>query len=719
MSTSPNSQLAPLYLDERHRDVLRMMETSYEQSVTIGQTYWYQANQDIEYHAGNQSAWSTSYGAGMPESRRKQYNFNRIRPIINSISGHQRRNRKSTVITPIENGDSETADQFTKIMMWINQQEGVLHTISDAFEGSLITGMTLLHTYMDYRQDPVSGNIKVDALAYNQFLIDPFFRKHDLSDCNFIWRRSFLTKRECINLLPDQEEEILSLTSNTSVNGRDAKFQFLPETYNPAITDLLTYDEYYYRDYRTQLMLADSKTGQVIEWKSNDKEMLNQFLQENPDVELIKQEIPTVSLALVVQGKCLYSGSNPSGSDLYPFSPVFCYFHPEMVDFPNRIQGVVRGLRDAQYCYNRRKVIELDILESQLNSGFIMKENSLVNPNDAYLTGQGRTLFVKQTAQMTDIQRLDSPAIPPTTLDVSKTMAAEINHIAGISEEALGMASEDVAGILAKLRMNASVNTLEGVFDQLDRSQALLGRIHMDYVQSNFTPGKVQQILEGKEPADQFYNKAFGRYHVAIEEGLNTSTQRQMQLWQMVQLKAEAGINFSEEDFLEASTLQNKKQILDNLAKQKQQAEQQQQQQMQAQMGLIQAQTEDVQARAEANRGLGLERASRVEENHALAVERRAAAIRDEDAGILSLVKAMKEIHTADIADISQLVGIQDMMHARQQEQQKMEQGNTEKEAEAIAAVSSKSREPEPSSAQQATAGQAQQPQEQQPQMQG
>ena len=694
MSTSPYSQLANLYLDEPHRNVLRMMETSYEQSVSIGQTYWYQANQDIEYYAGNQSAWSTSYGVGMPESRRKQYNFNRIRPIINNISGHQRRNRKSSVVTPIENGDAETADQFTKILMWINQQEGVLNTISDCFESSLITGLTLLHTYLDYRDDPVSGNIKVDALAFNQFLIDPFFRKQDLSDCNFIWRRSFLTKRECISLVPDQEETIMSLTSNTSVNGRDAKFQFMPETYNPAITDLLTYDEYYYRDYRTQLMLADRETGEVIEWKSNDKEKLKFFLEQNPTVDLIKQEIPTVNLALVIQGKVIYAGPNPSGADKYPFVPMFCYFHPEMVDFPNRIQGITRGLRDAQYCYNRRKVIELDILESQLNSGFIMKENSLVNPNDAYLTGQGRTLFIKQTAQMTDIQRLDSPAIPPTTLAISETLAKEMNYISGVSEESMGMAADDVSGILAMLRAKASVNSLEGVFDQLDRSQALLARLHMDMIQTNFTPGKIKRILEDQEPAPQFYNKAFGRYHVAIEDGLNTSTQRQMQLAQMVSLKAEAGINFSEEDFLEASTLQNKKKILDNLAKQKQQAEQQQQIAQQAELRFTEAKTQDMEAKAEANRGLGLERASRVEENHALAVERRAAAIKDQDQGLLSLVKAMKEIESVEIGHVKELFTLSDMLMARQNmEEQKPI--STEKEAQAIASVSPKSRQPE------------------------
>ena len=691
MSTSPFSQLAPLYLDEQHRNVLRMMETSYEQSVSIGQTYWYQANQDLEYYLGNQSAWSTSYGVGIPESRRKQYNFNRIRPIVLNIGGHQKRNRKSSVVTPIENGDAVTADQMTAVLLWNNQQEGVLQTISDAFDGALITGMTLLHTYMDYREDPVSGNIKVDALKFNQFLIDPFFRKADLSDCNFVWKRSFLTKRECINLCPDMEETIMSLTSNTSVNGRDAKFQFLPETYNPAITDLLTYDEYYYRDYRTQLMFADAETGEVVEWKSNDKEELRYYMEQFPQLRLIKQEIPTVSMALVIQGKCVYAGPNPNGSDKYPFVPVFCYFNPEAVDFPNRIQGIVTGLKDAQYCYNRRKVIELDVLESQLNSGFIMKENAIVNPNDAYLTGQGRTIFVKQTAQMSDIQRIDSPAIPPTTLQISEYLAKEMNFISGVSEESMGMASDDVPGILAMLRMKAGVNTLEGVFDGLDRAQSLLDRIRLDYITTNFTPGKVARILEDEQPSDQFYSKAFGKYNVVIEDGLNTSTQRQMQLWQMVQLKTEAGINFSQEDFIEASTLQNKKKILDNLQK----TMQKEQQQVQLQQGLIQAQTEDIQARAEANRGLGLERASRVDENHALAVERRAAAHRDEDQGLLTLVKAMNEIETVKIGHLSELFALSELVENRRAMKEQGEPNSTEEEASAIAAVSSKSRQPD------------------------
>lgn len=688
--TTPNAKMAPTYLDEQSRDVLRMMEAAYDQSITIGQTFWYQANRDAEFYAGNQSAWNSLFGVAMPDVRRKNYVFNRIKPIVEGIAGHQTRNRKVSVVTPVENGDSLTADQFTKLIMWQAQQDGTYYTISDAFRGSLITGMTLLHTYMDYREDPVSGNIKTDALMYNQFLIDPFMRKLDMSDCNFVWRRSFLTKRECISLMPDQEELIMSLAASGSVNAPDAKFNFLPENANPASTNLLTYDEYYYRDYRTQLMIVDAETGETVEWRSNDKEELEFYLANNPNLRLIKQEIPTVNCAIVIQGRVAYDGPNPNGSDKYPFVPVTCYWHPELADFTNRVQGVVRGLVDAQWCYNRRKVIELDILESQLNSGFIVKEDSLINPADVYLTGQGRALWLKKNAQMSDVQRIESPAIPPTTLAVSETLANEMNFISGITPEALGMAQDDISGILGQLRMKASFNTLEGVFDQLDRAQALLTRIHMDYIQTNFTPGKVQRILGGEEPSELFYSKAFGRYNVAIEDGFLTSTQRQLQLAQMVALRNEAGINFAPEDFLEAATLQNKQRIMDNMKKRDEQAQQQAQQQQQAEQELLNAQMQDFKSRAAANQGLAVERSSRVEENIALGQERRAAAVRDEQQGLLNLVKAIKEVETMDISNLKEVFALSQMLTARRQEQELQQDAITQqKKQEAQQAVSS------------------------------
>ncbi len=665
-------EIGPQYYDEKHKGLLSRMEAFYASSITVNQAFWSEADQDTRFEVGDQTLWNDLYG-NLPAVSRRQFNFNHIRPVVNMISGHQRRNRKSTIVVPVENADQDTADQFTKVLLNINKQEGILETISDSFHGSLVTGMNLLQLWIDYREDPVSGNIKVDNCAYNSFLIDPFFRKADLSDCNGIWKRSFLTRRECISLMPDHEEEILGLIGNESGTGRDGKFQFMPEQYGYAYKNLLTYDEFYYRDYRKQKLLVDTQTGESLEWKSDDKDRLDEFLAAYPQVTMLETDIPTVRVAIVVQGKVLFDGPNPLGLDIYPFIPVFTYYNPQSPYFQYRIQGVVRNLRDPQYLYNRRQIIQLDILESQVTSGWKYKENAVVNTKDLYsLAGQGRGIAIKSTAQMTDVEQIVAPSIPPSMMQITEALGTEIMKISGVNEELMGSAIDDKAGILSMLRQGAGLTTLQGLFDNLDRAQKLLGNAMIQAIQANYTPGKIQKILEGEQPSAQFYNKAFGKYHAAVEDGINTSTQKQMQFAQLLHLR-EAGVPIPDSALLDASTLQNKNQLIEQIQQQQQQQQQMQQQQMQAQIEELKARVELSHARAQADRGLGIERVSRVQENQALAIERRAQAHKDDDAAFLSKIKALKELEGMDLDHLQRLINLGHSLQAQQDVENRQE----------------------------------------------
>lgn len=674
-------ELGPQYYNEPHRDILSRMEAFYAESITINQSFWGEADTDTRFYVGDQTLWNDLYG-NLPANRRRQFTFNRIMRVTNMITGHQRRNRKSTVCVGVENFDNDTADQFTKILMWINQNEGVYETISEAFlDGSIVTGMNLLQVWMDYREDPVNGNIKVSKRSYNAFLIDPYFRKPDLSDCNSIWTRSFLTKRECVSLFPDKTDEIMALHGNDSGTGRDGKFQFMPESYNYGYKNLLTYDEFYYRDYRTQKMLVDSQTGETMEWRSDDDERLSAFLKRYPTVTVVKQEIPTVRLAVVIQGKVMYDGPQPSGIDVYPFVPVLGYYNPQSPYFPWRIQGVVRGLRDAQYLYNRRRVIELDILESQINSGWIYKENALVNPKDIFLSGQGKGLALKDEAQMTDVVKIPSAGIDASVTNLTEALGREINEIPGISEELLGFDNKDtLSGVHSMLKQGAGLTTLQILFDNLDFAQKQLGKIMLDLIQTNWTPGKVKKILEGQEPSPQFYNKAFGKYGCAVEEGLNTTTQKQMNFAQLLQLR-EAGVNIPDDELLDASTIQNKTKLMQKIQQAQQQQAQMQQQQSELQMAQLQSQIRVADSTAAANQGLYLERASRVEENIAMAHKQVSEAHKEDELALLNLVKSLKEIDDLDLAHIEKLINLANVIKnvdAQKEAQQLTQNNNTQ-----------------------------------------
>lgn len=117
--------LGPQYYDEGHKDILTRMEAFYSQSITINQSFWGEGDTDSRFAAGDQTLWNDLYG-NLPANRRRNFTFNRIRRVLNMIGGYQRRNRKSTIVQGIENYDDQTADQLTKVLMWINQQEGFL-----------------------------------------------------------------------------------------------------------------------------------------------------------------------------------------------------------------------------------------------------------------------------------------------------------------------------------------------------------------------------------------------------------------------------------------------------------------------------------------------------------------------------------------------------------------------------------------------------------------
>ena len=130
----------------------------------------------------------------------------------------------------------------------------------------------------------------------------------------------------------------------------------------------------------------------------------------------------------------------------------------------------------------------------------------------------------------------------------------------------------------------------------------------------------------------------------------------------MLQLR-EVGVPISDMDLLDASTLQNKDKILERLNQQSQS----QQQMLDLQQQEIQSRIELQNARAAADKGLGLERVSRVQENQALAVERRAEAIKDQELGLLHLARAIKELEGMDIDQLEKIIRL-----SREQ------QGNTE-----------------------------------------
>jgi hypothetical protein len=228
--------------------IARELDDFWKESQALWQQWWYEADLDTKMMTGQQDYWNTFYNVNY--RNQKMLMFNKILRIINMIGGYQRDNRLSTVVYPSDNDpdNGQTADQLTKVLNWVMRQDQTYEKISDCFDGSNTCGLNLLHIWMDFREDPENGEIKTDRIPFNAFLMDNYWTKPDLSDCDRIWTRKYVTKTQLASLFPNIDKDIPYLGKGYAA--KDGKFQFLAQNWYQYQQEMYAYDEYWVKDYK-------------------------------------------------------------------------------------------------------------------------------------------------------------------------------------------------------------------------------------------------------------------------------------------------------------------------------------------------------------------------------------------------------------------------------------------------------------------------------------
>ncbi len=636
--------------DVQAKDLKQMMDWFYQSNYTTNSTYWLQGAIDKRFKVGDQQLYSQVYGQNSQNVQK--FFFNLIRRHINMICGYQRKNRKSTITVPVLPDGDQIADDYNKVMRWVDDRDGFQEYLSQAFEGACDTGETLLHLYPDYTFDAISGDLFTDCVAYNNYLIDQYTRKQDLSDCNGIWRRRWTSKEMAKSLIPGYSEEIDKMKPGGMKDGR---FPLQAELQNVAISNLFTYDEFYYRTTRPGKLILDPYTGESVEWEEDETEeegMMERVLYEQPWLQVKKTDIPTVKLVICLSGKMVYHGKNLLSIDDYPFVPAQCYIEQDIQAYAWRKQGIIRNLRDSQFLYNMRKVIELQLLQSSLNAGWIYPVDVVPDPKCFRQTSGGDGFLIPLKAGRTpaEIQRIEPVAIPQSLLELSASLADDITKISGVNEELLGAATDDKSGILSMLRQGAGLTTLQTIFDKLDYSQRIYGKIRLQAIRKNFSKGKIRNIL-GHDADPRFFSSHSQKYAVAVEEGNYSTSQRQMELQQLLHFK-QLGMAIPDKSILRAAFITNKQQVIEEMEEAAQQ--QMQQQQAEAQqtekldnakiMGMFAKAKSDM-AREQDLKASSMERMAKIQDLNADSVYKSSKAD-------LEMVKTMIELEDMDLQNL-------------------------------------------------------------------
>lgn len=342
----------------------------------------------------------------------------------------------------------------------------------------------------------------------------------------------------------------------------------------------------------------------------------------------------------------MYTGPDPTGLDTFPFVAVIGYFEPLLDIIELKIQGIVRSIVDAQRQYNRRHSQIIDLMESVINTGWISKNGAVVDPTMLLQSGQGRNVVLNDGFDVNaDIREINPPSVPQGYLQYQDIIDKNIMEIPGGSEELLGISStgdSQVSGRLAEVRASNGLKGNRGLFDNLEQVLKWLGDIVLQAIQINYTAGKVYRITK-REPTPEFFSGEFGQYDSVIKQSVLTQTQKAAYYFQLLQLR-EMGIAIPDDEIVDAAPLQGKYRLRQKM----EQIAQQQSQQAQMAMAAEERQAALEASQIENNLALAQERRARVMADLGLAKERQSEAEQNHAKAMLDNVRTYAEIEDLD-----------------------------------------------------------------------
>jgi len=624
-------------LEPSQSSIRQYLDNLYSKSSPMETARWNEGFTDSQFMAGNQS-FVNGYFGRKANAQSDQWYFNLLQQPINMITGYQRQHRKQINYIPIEGSDTNTTDQYNKLITSVCNRQGIHEQFSRACEQAAVTGMVLLQPYLDYTgSDPAQGEMKLKVWEYNSFICDPWARELDFSDSQYVWTQEYISKKEAEERFPGEVQKISPMSAS---NGRQGKFYFLPEAQSVSQTDQMVLSYVWYKWKRKRKKLYSKTRNQFFDF-GGDEGQMDQLLATISDMELVEIEVPTWKLAVVLNDQLVFQGDNPLGFDDCPFIPVVWNYEPHLSNYGLRVRGLVRTMRDSNYLLNRRIILNHEISETTINAGWKRKLGAVANEDNLKRTGQGWDVLVNDGFEMTDVEKILPSSIPESDMALADQLQSLIFSTSGVNLETWSAQDQgNASSLTVMLKQAANLMVLQKYFDQWDLSLKQLGSVMMKIVQNNWNAPKVGLMIN-EEPTPFFYSKVFADFSTVVEEGVLTPTQQYQEYQAWLELNQQLGGIIPPQELAKRAPIQGKAELMEMLAQQAMQQQAVQEETTNIQHAFDTARLQELQSKSvaniarakedygryESNLGLKDERESELTKNRALATKAKMEAL--------------------------------------------------------------------------------------------
>ena len=576
---------------------LTTMTAWVHEAMWASQEWRAEAWRDCEMYDGGAAQWTPKDWEEAIAANINPITINRTFPTVNFILGSQVINKFDIMVKGRTVKDVDTANTMSEGVKFIMDQWGGEFLITTAFKDQTIPGIGWLD--VGYSHDPRKERIRLAWRDWKEVWWDPFSGPWlNPYTTRYVFHAPWVDLQSLQILWPDKAKEIADMYDEMSGNVKEewgsmfwdeatiiemetralAGRQWADGQRNRVRPVKMWYTQ------PEQAWFAIFADGRVTEF-SDDKKSPH-YMPYNVQFDLITAAQETVQAVVKKMYSCtflgqleLQRGPSPFPHDQFPLVPFVGYL--DRYKFP---YGVPRQLRGQDEEVNKRRSMALAMLKSRrvtVEEGAIDGGRPALqalydeaNKLDGFLVvkeGKIDAIKIDEMAQLNHFQ-----------IRLLEQSEREIKEIAGPGIEQSETAGKVHSGKALERRAQTTATISAPLFENLRRSQGMLGEQIIANVQAVWTKEKVLRITDRITSADRFVeiNKRIqgpggeiliknditqGKYDAVVTEAPMTDTVREQNmnlLIEWVKKSPPEAIPFILIAAFEMSNIPNKDQLL-------------------------------------------------------------------------------------------------------------------------------------------------------------
>lgn len=508
-----------------------------------------EAEESYDFVSGRQ--WSEDDLAVLNEQTRPVVTFNRLTPLVDSVSGTEINNRQEVRYIPRKMGDIQVNEVLTGAAKWVRDECDAEFEESHSFMDVVITGMGWTETKLETDEEP-SGNVIIDRVDPMEMSWDPGARKRNLSDARWIMRIKDVARDDAETMFPDEDVEDLHAAWAMEPIGDDphdadqARFYKEDQAGNLVkTTKKVRLVEMQWWEHEVYRLLLDPFTNEKKQFSEDEYSTLVQRVEKinkeqgaNFEVDSVKMRRKVYKRAFI-GAKILSVESSPGGNSF-----TYKCITGKLDRNKGVWYGIIRALKDPQRWANKWLSTTMHIMNTNAKGGLLAESDAFVNWKKAEEDWANPEAIIQLNKG--GLEKIKERSTFDFPLGFDKLMGFAIQSIpdvSGINLNFMALTQGEEAATLDRQRKQTALTILAGLFDNLRRYRREQGRLLLYYIITYISDGRLIRITdkENEQFVPLIHKEGIKEYDIIVDDNPTSPNQKEktwgilMQLMPMLQ----------------------------------------------------------------------------------------------------------------------------------------------------------------------------------------